>query len=168
MKKVLSIIATALVCAVMLVSCGAKSAYQEEIEKVGPAIASGDYTEASALADKIFANKDNALASDLIFAFTTKAGEAALKLQAGDAQAAIDGYNKANEILTAAKAKSDYAKTAEAIKTLNGVDLAVVEQNVQTGIQGAQALTQQAEATEAEGEAVEGEAEGEAEATEAE
>ncbi|MBR4214117.1 MAG: hypothetical protein IKR94_02235 [Bacteroidales bacterium] len=104
----------------------------------------------------------------MIFAFTTKAGEAALKLQAGDAQAAIDGYNKANEILTAAKAKSDYAKTAEAIKTLNGVDLAVVEQNVQTGIQGAQALTQQAEATEAEGEAVEGEAEGEAEATEAE
>ena len=150
MKKVFSILAAALVCTVMLVSCGAKSAYQDEIEKVGPQIANGDFTQASALADKIYAEKDKALASDLIFAFTTKAGEAASKLKAGEAQAAIDGYNKSLEILSAAKAKSDFAKTAEAIKTLNGVDLATVEQGVQTGLQGAQALIQQADAVEAE------------------
>lgn len=150
MKKVFSILAAALVCTVMLVSCGAKSAYQDEMEKVGPQIANGDFTQASALVDKIYAEKDKALASDLIFAFTTKAGEAAAKLKAGEAQAAIDGYNKSLEILSAAKAKSDFAKTAEAIKTLNGVDLATVEQGVQTGLQGAQALIQQADAVEAE------------------
>ena len=160
MKKVFSVFA-ALVCAVMLVSCGAKSAYQDEIEKVGPKIQAGDFAEASALVDKIFADKDKALASDLIFAFTTKAGEAALKLKAGDAQGAIEGYNKSLEILSAAKAKSDYAKTADALKSLNGTDLVAVEQTVQTSIQGAQALIQQAEAGSdpEEGEAEEGEEE---------
>ncbi len=68
MKKVLSIIACAMLCAVMFVSCGSSSSFPKEIETIENAFKSKDFTTALSAAKIILNGQDKATANDLITA----------------------------------------------------------------------------------------------------
>lgn len=66
MKKVLSIIACAMLCAVMFVSCGSSSSFPKEIETIENAFKSKDFTTALSAAKIILNGQDKATADDLL------------------------------------------------------------------------------------------------------
>ena len=66
MKKVLSIIACAMLCAVMYVSCGSSSSFPKEIETIENAFKSKDFTTALSAAKIILNGQDKATADDLL------------------------------------------------------------------------------------------------------
>ena len=66
MKKVLSIIACAILSAVMLVSCGPSSSFPKELETITNAFQSKDYTTALSAAKVILNGQDKATADDLL------------------------------------------------------------------------------------------------------
>lgn len=171
MKKVFSIIATALVCAVMLVSC-AKSNFQNELDSMTKALEAKDYAKVVEGANTIINGTDKAAAGDLVSAGTMLNSVVSLKQADGqlDNQEAIDLLNKAVTALNSAKAKSDYDATVATFKAAN-VDVEAIAAQLPNAVATFQAAidaaAQQAEATEGEAEG-EAEGEGEAEATEAE
>lgn len=163
MKKVLSIFAAAVVCAVMLVSCGAKSNFQKELEAIATAVQAKDYPTVVSNATTILNNIDKAAAGDLVSAGLAFSGVVNQKQQDGaiDPQEAIDLYTNAQKCLEAAKTKSDYAATVEVYKA-QGNDPDAFLASIPNAVASFQAVidaqTQQAEAAteEAEGEAEEG------------
>ena len=66
MKKVLSIIACAMLCAVMFVSCGSSSSFPKEIETIENAFKSKDFTTALSAAKISLNGQDKATADDLL------------------------------------------------------------------------------------------------------
>ena len=155
MKKVLSIIATALVCAVMLVSC-AKSNFQNEVNAMTEALKSNDYATVINNANTIISGTDKAAAGDLVCAATMLNSVVTLKQQAGslDPQEAIDLFNKASKALADAKSKSDYNATVETFKAA-GTDVEALAASFPNAIASFQAIVdaeaQQAEIGEEEG-----------------
>lgn len=176
MKKVFSIFAAAMVCALMLVSC-AKSAFQNELDAINSALDSKDFATVIDNANKIINGTEQAAAADLVCAGTALNSVVVSKQEAGEieAQEAIDLLNKVSAAFEAAKSKSDY-NAALATSKAAGVDVEALATAIPATVASFQATidaaTQQAEATEGEateGEATEGAAEGEAtEAVEAE
>ena len=163
MKKVLSIIATAIVCAVMLVSCGGpKSNYEKELEAMANAVKAKDYPTVVSNASVILNNIDKATAGDLVTAGLAFSGVVNQKQQDGalDPQEAIDLYNNAQKCLEAAKTKRDYAATVEVYKA-QGNDPDAFLASIPNAVASFQAVidaqAQQAEALEGEGDAEEAE-----------
>lgn len=172
MKKVFSIFAAAMVCALMLVSC-AKSAFQNELDAINSALDTKDFATVIDNANKIISGTEQAAAADLVCAGTALNSVVSLKQEAGEieAQEAIDLLNKVSAAFEAAKSKSDY-NAALATSKAAGVDVEALAATIPASVASFQAAIDaaQAEATEAEveeGEATEGEAEGEATETEA-
>ena len=164
MKKVLSIIATALVCAVVLVSC-AKSNFQNEVNAMNKAAEAKDYATIVTNANTILNGIDKAAAGDLVCAGTMLNTVVTLKQQEGSLQPqeAIDLFNQVSKALEAAKSKSDYDATVATFKGA-GVDVEALAASIPNAIASFQAAidaqAQQAEAAEGEGEAEEGAEEG--------
>ena len=122
MKKVLSIIATAIVCAVMLVSCGGpKSNYEKELEAMANAVKAKDYPTVVSNASVILNNIDKATAGDLVTAGLAFSGVVNQKQQDGAAvHSAVpgqDGLRHAGE-LRAGERRLCYYRRAQAARFL--------------------------------------------------
>ena len=125
MKKVLSIIASALVCAVMFVSCGPSSSFPKELETINNAFQSKDYTTALSAAKVILNGQDKATADDLLCgaagAYFALAGMA----QNGQKMDVADVIVVAKQIVTGfeqskAKDAAYYNKCSDELKPLLG------------------------------------------------
>ena len=125
MKKVLSIIASALVCAVMFVSCGPSSSFPKELETINNAFQSKDYTTALSAAKVILNGQDKATADDLLCgaagAYFALAGMAqnGQKMDVADAlvvaKQIVNGFEQSK-----AKDAAYYNKSSDELKPLLG------------------------------------------------
>lgn len=128
MKKVLSIIACAMLCAVMFVSCGSSSAFQKELETIENAFKNKDYTTALTYAKIILNAQDKATADDLIggaaFAYASMVGMS----QTGQKMDIADVLVIAKQIVTGLEKSKDkdlsyYNKCNEESKSVFGFTL---------------------------------------------
>lgn len=139
MKKVLSIIACAMLCAVMFVSCGESSSFPKEIETIENAFKSQDYTTALSAAKVILNGQDKATADDLLTGAAGAYFALAGMSQTGQQMDVADALVIAKQIVSGfekskAKDAAYYNKTSEECKPLlNGVTfddiLSVIKNN---------------------------------------
>jgi len=126
MKKILSMIAAAMVCAVMLVSCGESSGYKSEMIALQEAMAKQDWNTALTNAKVILNGQDKATANDLLTAgISAYQSLAGIGQQGGQAPAPADLLDISQKIASALeKAKSMdasfYAEQNDQIKAKTG------------------------------------------------
>ncbi len=127
MKKVLSIIACAMLCAVMFVSCGSSSSFPKEIETIENAFKSKDFTTALSAAKIILNGQDKATADDLLIGAAGGYFAIAGMVQNGQTMNVADALVVAKQIVNGfeqskAKDAAYYNKCSDELKPLlNGV-----------------------------------------------
>ncbi len=125
MKRVLSLIAAAMICAVMFVSCGESSSFPKEMQAMEKALQNKDFKGVIANAKVILSAQDKATCNDLISSAISAYMALVGMTQTGeqlDTQEALDLSKKIAAGFEKGKAKdpSFYNQQSEASKAILG------------------------------------------------
>jgi len=157
MKRVFSFVAALVVAMVVLVSCGAKSAFQADFDAANKAIEAKDYAAALTSLNKV-ASADKATAFDLILSASQMLAAFQGQIAAGEQADGVAVYTNMLNALNKAKAMENSDIDNAGVTALTNIDMFAQIPTIEAALQSFQNAAD-VTAEEVVEEAAEGEAE---------